>query len=106
MFCGTSIVFYSIFILIPSPDYTDLAMSTVKQTQAIPYTGPFNLLYYQLQKLTGVYLLTFTQLFSIFCMSIYLGKDVNFGNCVRIAQILFVLRLVMLSPLGEILKID
>lgn len=52
--------FYSIFILISSPDYTDLAMSTVKQTQAIPYTGPFNLLYYQLQKLTGVYLLTFT----------------------------------------------
>ncbi|KAL2773554.1 cleavage and polyadenylation specificity factor subunit 3 isoform b, partial [Daubentonia madagascariensis] len=34
-------------------NYTDLAMSTVKQTQAIPYTGPFNLLYYQLQKLTG-----------------------------------------------------
>ncbi|KAB1266763.1 Cleavage and polyadenylation specificity factor subunit 3 [Camelus dromedarius] len=33
-------------------NYTDLAMSTVKQTQAIPYTGPFNLLYYQLQKLT------------------------------------------------------
>lgn len=31
-------------------------MSTVKQTQAIPYTGPFNLLYYQLQKLTGVYI--------------------------------------------------
>lgn len=30
-------------------------MSTVKQTQAIPYTGPFNLLYYQLQKLTGVF---------------------------------------------------
>uniref|UniRef100_A0A2K6G6S6 Cleavage and polyadenylation specific factor 3 n=1 Tax=Propithecus coquereli TaxID=379532 RepID=A0A2K6G6S6_PROCO len=36
-----------------SYNYTDLAMSTVKQTQAIPYTGPFNLLYYQLQKLTG-----------------------------------------------------
>uniref|UniRef100_A0A8C5XBB9 Cleavage and polyadenylation specific factor 3 n=1 Tax=Microcebus murinus TaxID=30608 RepID=A0A8C5XBB9_MICMU len=34
-------------------NYTDLAMSTVKQTQAIPYTGPFNLLFYQLQKLTG-----------------------------------------------------
>lgn len=34
-------------------DYTDLAMSTVTQTQAIPYTGPFNLLSYQLQKLTG-----------------------------------------------------
>ncbi|XP_048660806.1 cleavage and polyadenylation specificity factor subunit 3 isoform X4 [Marmota marmota marmota] len=34
-------------------NYTDLAMSTVKQTQAIPYTGPFNLLCYQLQKLTG-----------------------------------------------------
>uniref|UniRef100_A0A8D0YS65 Cleavage and polyadenylation specific factor 3 n=1 Tax=Sus scrofa TaxID=9823 RepID=A0A8D0YS65_PIG len=34
-------------------NYTDLAMSTVKQTQAIPYTGPFNLLSYQLQKLTG-----------------------------------------------------
>lgn len=30
-------------------------MSTVKQTQAIPYNGPFNLLYHQLQKLTGVY---------------------------------------------------
>lgn len=37
-------------------DYTDLAMSTVTQTQAIPYTGPFNLLSFQLQKLTGVYL--------------------------------------------------
>ncbi|KAF4790477.1 Cleavage and polyadenylation specificity factor subunit 3 [Turdus rufiventris] len=34
-------------------NYTDLAMSTVTQTQAIPYTGPFNLLSYQLQKLTG-----------------------------------------------------
>ncbi|XP_012582824.1 PREDICTED: cleavage and polyadenylation specificity factor subunit 3, partial [Condylura cristata] len=34
-------------------NYTDLAMSTVKQTQAIPYTGPFNLLFHQLQKLTG-----------------------------------------------------
>uniref|UniRef100_A0A8C4Y1H1 Cleavage and polyadenylation specificity factor subunit 3 n=1 Tax=Gopherus evgoodei TaxID=1825980 RepID=A0A8C4Y1H1_9SAUR len=34
-------------------NYTDLAMSTVTQTQAIPYSGPFNLLYYQLQKLTG-----------------------------------------------------
>lgn len=33
--------------------YTDLAMSTVTQTQAIPYTGPFNLLSYQLQQLTG-----------------------------------------------------
>lgn len=36
-------------------DYTDLAMSTVTQTLAIPYTGPFNLLFYQLQKLTGRY---------------------------------------------------
>uniref|UniRef100_A0A8C9F490 Cleavage and polyadenylation specificity factor subunit 3 n=1 Tax=Pavo cristatus TaxID=9049 RepID=A0A8C9F490_PAVCR len=34
-------------------NYTDLAMSTVTQTLAIPYTGPFNLLFYQLQKLTG-----------------------------------------------------
>ena len=42
------------FIPIVFSDYTDLAMSTVKQTQAIPYTGPFYLLYYQLQKLTGV----------------------------------------------------
>ncbi|KAK2093330.1 Cleavage and polyadenylation specificity factor subunit 3 [Saguinus oedipus] len=39
--------------MVLSSNYTDLAMSTVKQTQAIPYTGPFNLLYYQLQKLTG-----------------------------------------------------
>lgn len=54
VFCATSIVTLS--ILISSSDYTDLAMSTVKQTQAIPYTGPFNLLYYQLQKLTGVYI--------------------------------------------------
>lgn len=30
-------------------------MSTVTQTLAIPYTGPFNLLFYQLQKLTGAY---------------------------------------------------
>ncbi|POI28201.1 hypothetical protein CIB84_008048 [Bambusicola thoracicus] len=36
-------------------NYTDLAMSTVTQTLAIPYTGPFNLLFYQLQKLTGAY---------------------------------------------------
>ncbi|KAJ6654076.1 hypothetical protein lerEdw1_007502 [Lerista edwardsae] len=34
-------------------NYTDLAMSTVTQTQAVPYTGSFNLLYYHLQKLTG-----------------------------------------------------
>lgn len=56
VFCATSIVTLSVFILISSSDYTDLAMSTVKQTQAIPYTGPFNLLYYQLQKLTGAYI--------------------------------------------------
>ncbi|KAL7988043.1 hypothetical protein Chor_006962 [Crotalus horridus] len=35
-------------------NYTDLAMSTVTQTQAIPYTGTFSLLHYHLQKLTEV----------------------------------------------------
>lgn len=45
----------SLVSLAVSVDYTDLAMSTVKQTQAIPYTGPFSLLSYQLQKLTGAY---------------------------------------------------
>lgn len=75
-------------------------MSTVKQTQAIPYTGPFNLLYYQLQKLTGVYI--YWQSLDCFLVLskiiIYLGKDVNVGICVRIAQIFFVLYLVMLLP--------
>lgn len=46
-------------------------MSTVKQTQAIPYTGPFNLLYYQLQKLTGV----FTEIHNIaFLVRIFFKK--------------------------------
>ncbi|KAG8580210.1 hypothetical protein GDO81_007196 [Engystomops pustulosus] len=46
---------FNYHILSPSDlsSYTDLAMSTVTQTQAIPYTGPFNLLSYQLQQLTG-----------------------------------------------------
>lgn len=30
-------------------------MSTVKQTQAIPFTGPFTLLHSQLRHLAGVY---------------------------------------------------
>uniref|UniRef100_A0A8C1N4R5 Cleavage and polyadenylation specificity factor subunit 3 n=1 Tax=Cyprinus carpio TaxID=7962 RepID=A0A8C1N4R5_CYPCA len=48
---------FSYHILAPSDlsNYTDLAMSTVKQTQAIPFTGPFPLLLSQLRHLTGVY---------------------------------------------------
>ncbi|KAM7375912.1 hypothetical protein PAMP_005673 [Pampus punctatissimus] len=33
--------------------YTELAMSTVKQTQAIPFTGPYSLLVCNLRNLTG-----------------------------------------------------
>ncbi|XP_016384668.1 cleavage and polyadenylation specificity factor subunit 3, partial [Sinocyclocheilus rhinocerous] len=46
---------FSYHILAPSDlsNYTDLAMSTVKQTQAIPFTGPFPLLLSQLRHLTG-----------------------------------------------------
>lgn len=33
--------------------YTELAMSTVKQTQAIPFTGPYSLLVCHLRNLTG-----------------------------------------------------
>lgn len=57
-------------------------MSTVKQTQAIPYTGPFNLLYYQLQKLTGV----FTEIHIIaFLVRTFFKKNVlRYNNCLRI----------------------
>lgn len=34
-------------------DYTDLSMSTVTQTLAIPYTGPISLLVSQLRSLAG-----------------------------------------------------
>ncbi|KAG5846794.1 cleavage and polyadenylation specificity factor subunit 3 [Anguilla anguilla] len=46
---------FSYHILTPSDlsNYTDLAMSTVKQTQAIPFTGPFSLLVNQLRSLAG-----------------------------------------------------
>nr|CAJ83498.1 cleavage and polyadenylation specific factor 3 [Xenopus tropicalis] len=46
---------FNYHILCPSDlsSYTDLAMSTVTQKQAIPYTGPFNLLSCQLQQLIG-----------------------------------------------------
>ncbi|OCT78976.1 cleavage and polyadenylation specificity factor subunit 3 [Xenopus laevis] len=46
---------FNYHILCPNDlsSYTDLAMSTVTQKQAIPYTGPFNLLFCQLQQLTG-----------------------------------------------------
>ncbi|NP_001088278.1 cleavage and polyadenylation specific factor 3 L homeolog [Xenopus laevis] len=46
---------FNYHILCPSDlsSYTDLAMSTVTQKQAIPFTGPFNLLFCQLQQLTG-----------------------------------------------------
>lgn len=33
--------------------YTELAMSTVKQSQAIPFTGPYSLLVCHLRNLTG-----------------------------------------------------
>lgn len=33
--------------------YTELAMSTVKQTQAIPFTGPYSLLVCHLRNLTS-----------------------------------------------------
>uniref|UniRef100_A0A8C1JN77 Cleavage and polyadenylation specific factor 3 n=1 Tax=Cyprinus carpio TaxID=7962 RepID=A0A8C1JN77_CYPCA len=47
---------FSYHILAPSDlsNYTDLAMSTVKQTQAIPFTGPFPLLLSQLRHLTDL----------------------------------------------------
>uniref|UniRef100_A0A4W4F7U5 Cleavage and polyadenylation specificity factor subunit 3 n=1 Tax=Electrophorus electricus TaxID=8005 RepID=A0A4W4F7U5_ELEEL len=46
---------FSYHILTPSDlsNYTDLAMSTVKQSQAIPFTGPFTLLHSQLHHLAG-----------------------------------------------------
>ncbi|TTF11770.1 Cleavage and polyadenylation specificity factor subunit 3 [Bagarius yarrelli] len=46
---------FNYHILTPSDlsNYTDLSMSTVKQTQAIPFTGPFTLLHSQLQHLAG-----------------------------------------------------
>lgn len=48
------IVFWVILMaLFPSSAYTELAMSTVKQTQAIPFTGPYSLLVCQLRNLTG-----------------------------------------------------
>lgn len=36
-----------------STAYTELAMSTVKQNQAIPFTGPYSLLVCHLRNLTG-----------------------------------------------------
>lgn len=33
--------------------YTELAMSTVKQSQVIPFTGPYSLLVCHLRNLTG-----------------------------------------------------
>ncbi|XP_054597604.1 cleavage and polyadenylation specificity factor subunit 3 isoform X2 [Nothobranchius furzeri] len=46
---------FSYHILNPSDlsTYTELAMSTVKQTQAIPFTGPYSLLVCHLRNLTG-----------------------------------------------------
>ncbi|XP_012679369.1 cleavage and polyadenylation specificity factor subunit 3 [Clupea harengus] len=46
---------FSYHILAPSDlsNYTELAMSTVKQTQAIPFTGPYSLLVNQLRHLAG-----------------------------------------------------
>uniref|UniRef100_A0A8C7NST3 Cleavage and polyadenylation specific factor 3 n=1 Tax=Oncorhynchus mykiss TaxID=8022 RepID=A0A8C7NST3_ONCMY len=46
---------FSYHILTPSDlsNYTDLAMSTVKQTQAIPFTGPISLLASHLRNLAG-----------------------------------------------------
>lgn len=36
-----------------SSAYTELAMSTVKQSQVIPFTGPYSLLVCHLRNLTG-----------------------------------------------------
>ncbi|KAI4804104.1 hypothetical protein KUCAC02_025746 [Chaenocephalus aceratus] len=46
---------FNYHILNPSDlsTYTELAMRTVKQTQAIPFTGPYSLLVCQLRSLTG-----------------------------------------------------
>uniref|UniRef100_A0A8C5B5K1 Cleavage and polyadenylation specific factor 3 n=1 Tax=Gadus morhua TaxID=8049 RepID=A0A8C5B5K1_GADMO len=46
---------FNYHILTPSDlsTYTELAMSTVKQTQAIPFTGPYSLLVCHLRNLTG-----------------------------------------------------
>ncbi|KAG7214992.1 hypothetical protein INR49_022908 [Caranx melampygus] len=46
---------FSYHILMPSDlsNYTDLSMGTVKQTQAIPFTGPISLLVTQLRSLAG-----------------------------------------------------
>uniref|UniRef100_A0A7N9B1V0 Cleavage and polyadenylation specificity factor subunit 3 n=1 Tax=Mastacembelus armatus TaxID=205130 RepID=A0A7N9B1V0_9TELE len=46
---------FNYHILNPSDlsTYTELAMSTVKQTQAIPFTGPYSLLVCHLRNLTG-----------------------------------------------------
>lgn len=41
--------------------YTELAMSTVKQTQAIPFTGPYSLLVCHLRNLTGKTAMSFIQ---------------------------------------------
>uniref|UniRef100_A0A672IBD3 Cleavage and polyadenylation specific factor 3 n=1 Tax=Salarias fasciatus TaxID=181472 RepID=A0A672IBD3_SALFA len=46
---------FNYHILNPSDlsTYTELAMSTVKQTQAVPFTGPYSLLVCHLRNLTG-----------------------------------------------------
>lgn len=46
-------MFVTRVVLIRSAAYTELAMSTVKQTQAIPFTGPYSLLVCHLRNLTG-----------------------------------------------------
>lgn len=57
--------------------YTELAMSTVKQSQAIPFTGPYSLLVCHLRNLTGeaVHVCTEGQLpiqFSVHALKLFL----------------------------------
>ena len=60
--------------------YTELAMSTVKQSQAIPFTGPYSLLVCHLRNLTGeaVHVCTEGQLplqFSVHALKLLLLTD-------------------------------
>lgn len=97
--------FLSVCVHVSSADYTDLAMSTVKQTQAIPYTGPFNLLSFQLQKLTGVCLPTVAPLSAVSGKTMKLPRE----GCCLISVVVsevhrFYLHLVI-PHLSELLRI-
>lgn len=73
-------------------------MSTVKQTQAIPYTGPFNLLYYQLQKLTGVF--TEIHFVAFFCKKLFYIKETMYFILIIVSES-HVYYMVTFSPKNE-----